>query len=90
MKFHIPFTISSIERLKRNPILFHFLIRYKKKSKLEEHLENSDTGITREQYLNISFKSFSASFIMLYIISTTVLFFLKINLFYLLSFVFIG
>jgi len=86
MKFHIPFTISSIERLKKKPILFNFLIRHKKESKLQDYLENSDTGLTREQYLNIVFKSFSFSFIILYVISTTVLVFLGVKLFYLLSF----
>ena len=81
MKFKIPFTISSIDRLKKRPILFRSFIKHKKKSKLQNYLDNSDTDITREQYLNIVYKSASLTFIVLFALSTTVLAFTRVKLF---------
>ena len=72
MKFHIPFTFSSIERLKKRPLLFKALQKHKKYSKLDYYLENSDSGITREQYLNICIQSFITSFILISVITTTI------------------
>ncbi len=87
MKFHIPFTFSRLEKLKKKPILFKFLLARKKDSKLAFYLDNSDSGIEREEYLNIVFRSFIGSFVFLYIIFTTLFAFLKFELFYLLSLV---
>lgn len=85
MKFHIPFTFSKLEKLKKKKIIFKSLKKYKKDSKLSFYLENSDSGIEREQYLNITIKSLIINFILSYIILTTVFALFKINLFYLLS-----
>ena len=73
MKFHIPFTFSRIERLKKRPILIKSLQQRKKYSNLDYYLENSNAEITREQYLNICVQSFLTSFIIVMIISTTIM-----------------
>lgn len=85
MKFHIPFAFAEIEKLKRRSrgLLPH--IKYKKKSKLRYYLENSNTEITREEYISIVMRNFFMNFIFLFIISTTILVFLKIRLPYLLG-----
>ncbi len=87
MRFHIPFTISSLEKLKRKPILTRKILKYKKDSKLTFYLENSDSGIKREEYLNIVARSFLLSFILLYVIFTTVFGVLHVKLYYLMAFV---
>jgi len=70
-KFHIPFTVSEVDRQKKKPMLFRFLIRHKKKSQLNFYLKNTDTGLNREQYLNIVFKSFTFSFLVLFVLLST-------------------
>ena len=84
----MPFTIRSVEKLKRKPGLFKALVRHKKKSKLQDYLKDSDTVLSREEYLNICLRSFAFYFIFLYIISTTILALIKVKFFYLLSFAF--
>ena len=73
MKFHIPFTFSKIEQLKKRPMLIKALLQRKKYSKLDYYLENSDAGITREQYLNICAKSFITNFIIVMAVATTIM-----------------
>ncbi len=79
MKFHIPFTFSNIDRLKKRPLLLKALQQRKKYSKLDYYLENSDSGVTREQYLNISAYSFIMSFIIVFTVITTILFLTKVT-----------
>ena len=45
MKFTIPFTFSSIDKLRKKPILVKALIKHKKDSKLEFYLKNSEAQI---------------------------------------------
>jgi len=85
MKFHVPFTISEIEKLKRKPKFFKSLIKYKKKSSLQYYLDNSDTGITREEYLNVVLRSFSFFFLLLTVIFTTILALLSVKSFFILG-----
>ena len=82
MKFKIPLTFSDIERLKKKSKFFSLKIRHKKNSKLDEYLKSCDISITREEYWGICLRSFFLSFIVLFLFSTTILFFLKVNLFY--------
>ena len=82
MKFHIPFTISGIEKLRKRPQIFKSIIKYKKKSRLQHHLNNSDTNITREEYLNIVYRSFVIYFIILSVVLTTILALLNVKLFF--------
>jgi len=81
MKFRIPFTISNVEKLRKKPKFFKSVIKHKKKSKLQYYLDNSDTGFTREEYLNIALRSFLFIFIILTVILTTVLGSLNVKLF---------
>jgi len=83
MKFHIPFTLSNIERLKRKSRFFRSRIKYKKESKLNTNLESAEIKLNREEYLGICLRSFFLSFIILFAVSTTILAFLSIKLFYL-------
>ena len=78
-KFRIPFTVSNIERLKKKPIVFRMLIGHKKKSKLDFYLQNTDTGINREQYLNIVYKSFAITFLLLFVVLSTVFIFIEVG-----------
>lgn len=79
MKFHIPFTFTNVERLKKGTIILKGLQEHKKDSKLSYYLENSDINITREQYLNICANSFIRSFFILFIIVTTFLVILGVS-----------
>ena len=85
MKFHIPFTLSGIEKLKRRKIIFKFLVRHKKSSKLQDYLENSEAGITREQYLNVVSTTFFLSFTTVFLLSTPLFVLLGIKLPFLFS-----
>jgi len=83
MKFHIPFTFSEAEKLKKRSRVFLSRIKYKKESKLGNLLESSNIEITREEYLSICLRGFVSSFVALFIISTTLLALLGVGLFYL-------
>lgn len=73
----IPFTISSIDKLKKRSSLFIKLIK-PKKTKLSEYLKNGDFNISREEYLGICYRNFikiffvyfTVIFIILYIINS--------------------
>lgn len=73
MKFHIPFTISRIQRLKQRSHLVSLWISRKRHSKLEEYLITADVPLTREEYLGTSFISFAITFIIVYLLATTAL-----------------
>ena len=83
MKFHIPFTFLNVEKLKRKSKFFSSRIKDKKKTKLEYNLKNSGVDLSREEYLAICLRSFFLAFIILFVISTTILAFSGIKLFYL-------
>lgn len=85
MKFKIPFTASPIEKLKKRTKFFASRQKYKKSSKLSSYLKNSGIDISREEYLGIVLRTFIISFLFLFIISTTILFFYKIRQFYLIG-----
>ena len=82
MKFHIPFTFSHIEVLKRKA-KFLPKIKYKKGTKLEEDLINSNISISREEYLAICLRSTLFSFGILIVVFTTLFFFIGLQFFYL-------
>lgn len=83
MKFNIPFTFSSLDKLRKRAKFFVSRIGHKKVSKLQENLKNAGTDLSREEYLGICARSFVYVFLFLFIISTTVLFFLNVAQFYL-------
>jgi len=85
MNFHIPFTFSSLEKLKKRSVFFQKYIKHKKKSKLSDNLKNSGIELSREEYLGISRRTFLISFIFLFLLSTTFLALLGVKLFLLLG-----
>ncbi|MDD5192461.1 MAG: type II secretion system F family protein [Candidatus Nanoarchaeia archaeon] len=88
MKFQIPLTFSEIEKLKIRSRFIASHIKYKPKSKLEENLKNSGIDISREEYIAICINTFFVIFIILFVVSSTVLIFLNIKYFYFLGFIF--
>jgi len=86
MRFQIPLTFSPIEKLKIRSRFLASHIQYKSKSKLEGDLKNSGIDISREEYISICLNTFFVLFIVLFIISSTILIFLRIKYFYLLGF----
>lgn len=86
MKFKIPFTRTNAEVLKKKSKFFLKRVGYKKDTKLERDLKNSDIELTREEYLAICLRSFSIVFVFLFVLSTTILVLLKVGLFYLFGF----
>jgi archaeal flagellar protein FlaJ len=83
MKFHIPFTFSEVDKLKKRSKFFSSRIRYKKKSKIGDYLESSEIGLSREEYLGISVRSFFISLVVFYFLFSTFLLLFGIRLFYL-------
>lgn len=83
MKFRMPFAFSDIEKLRRRSKFFLGKIKPKKKTSLGDNLKNSDVDLSREEYLSICLRSFFLSFIILFVISTTILAFFSIRFFYL-------
>jgi flagellar protein FlaJ len=83
MKFHIPFTISKLEKLKAKSGFFLTKVRYKKDSKLSKHLENSNIEITREEYLAICYRNLTITFVVLFMVFMSSLILLRVKLFFL-------
>jgi len=73
MKFHIPFTFSSTEILKKRSSFFSKYFHHKRKSKLADNLKESASDLTRNEYLSIVMRSFFFYFILLYLVATTIL-----------------
>jgi len=86
MKFRIPLTFSDIRKLKSRSKFFLSRIKPKKNTKLEEHLQNSDIDITREEYLAICLRSFFMAFLILFVVGSTVLLIMRVKLFFLFAF----
>ncbi|MFH1291251.1 MAG: type II secretion system F family protein [archaeon] len=86
MKFIIPFTTSTITRLKANAKFFSSRFRHKKESSLGEYLKGVDVNLTREEYLGIVLKSFVNLFVFLFFLFNAIFVIIGINLFYILSF----
>ena len=82
MKFRIPFTFSDIDKLKDKSEYFIHRLKRKEKSKITERLKFLGLGISREEYLGICARSFVINFIVLYVISTTIMALFRMNLFY--------
>ena len=85
MNFKIPFTFSRLDQLKKRAKPISSKIRYKKESALSNYLKNSGIELGREEYIAICLRTFIICFVFLFIISTTVLAFLKVGRFWLLG-----
>ncbi|MCU0642182.1 MAG: type II secretion system F family protein [archaeon] len=81
MIFKIPFTFSSPEILKKKSRFISSRLKHKKTSRLSDYLRNSDASLTREEYLAICIRSFLITFISLYIIFSTLCFFIGASAF---------
>ena len=68
MKFRIPFAFSPIDKLKKRSAYFKKYIKYKKESSLKRHLEISDSGIKREDYLAICMRGYLISFLSIFLV----------------------
>lgn len=79
MKFKIPFSFASLDKLKKRSEYFKKFVAQKKNSKLRDMLSGSDIPLTREEYLSICISGFVTSFIVLFILSSTVLYFFGIS-----------
>ena len=86
MKFVIPFTFSSIKKLKSRSRPFSSRFRHKKNSSLEGYLEWIGVDLTREEYLGIVSRSFVNLFLSLFIIFNVTLMIFGIKSFYLIGF----
>ena len=87
MNFKIPFTISDIEKLKKKSKFFSSKIHYKKESLLENYLKSADIDLNRQEYFGIVIRLFLNSFPIFLILTTTLLFFLKVGPFILFGFI---
>ncbi len=85
MKFHIPFTMAGIDRLKGRYSFFSFYPKHPRSSKLQRYLDKLEFKITEKEYFSICFGSFAMSFFIFYIISSTILILLNVRLALLLS-----
>lgn len=74
MTFHIPFTISSLNRLKIKSKRYTKIFSVKRESKLKEYLSKAEVEITREEYLGIVARSTLIFSITTYLILTTGIF----------------
>lgn len=83
MKFKIPFTFSSVEKLRRRSKIF--VPRVRKKTKLSDYLENAGVDLSREEYIGIGKRSFVISFMIVFLISGALLAFFQISYFYLIA-----
>lgn len=85
MAFRIPFTFSGIEVIKKRIGGSKYFVSHKKSSKFQEHLDNSNVDITREEYIAFCTRSFLTSFITVTLILGLILFFLGVSYFYLIA-----
>ncbi|MBI5804049.1 type II secretion system F family protein [Candidatus Pacearchaeota archaeon] len=79
MKFRIPFSMFSLDRLKKRSLFLKRFVKYKKDSLLEDRLANTDSGLKREEYLAICLNGFVNSFLLFFILSSTALLLFGVN-----------
>ena len=84
MKFRIPFTLTSIERQK-NTSRFFMIKKGIEKSPLQEALDDANLDLTAEEYRAIARKRFITSFLVLYVLASTILVVMKIEKAFLIS-----
>ncbi len=85
MEFHIPFTFSDIETLKKKSNFIRVYIKTRGNSKLQNTLSNNDINLSHEDYLAICIRHCLISFLVLYIVLSTILFFMNASKPFLLS-----
>ncbi|MBX4212201.1 type II secretion system F family protein [Candidatus Pacearchaeota archaeon] len=86
MKFKIPFTMASLDKLKKRAAYLRKYIKYRKNSPYGAYLENSDMNLTREEYLSIVLNKFIILFVVLILVLMPTLVLAGISSPYLISF----
>ncbi|MFH1290239.1 MAG: type II secretion system F family protein [Nanoarchaeota archaeon] len=79
MKFRVPFTFSPIDKLKKRSSFFKRFVGYRKQSRIADYLKNSDIDLTREEYLSICVGGFISSFLVLFVVTSTLFILLNIK-----------
>ena len=80
IEFRIPFSYSSLDKLKNRSAFLHRFVPYKKDSKLKDLLEDGEIEVSREQYISICLFGALTTFVFTLIISSTIFFILKVSL----------
>ena len=83
--FRIPLADSNIEKLKSRSKLFSARFHHKRKSALQGYLREIDVNLTGEEYLGIVLRSFVNTFLILFIVFSSILMIGDISLFWLYS-----
>ncbi|MBX4196279.1 type II secretion system F family protein [Candidatus Pacearchaeota archaeon] len=73
MKFRIPFTVASLDKLKKRADYLRKYVKYKKNASLHLYLENCDVTISREEYLSIVLNKFIVAFVIVLLVLTPTL-----------------
>ena len=74
MKFHIPFTIASLNRLKIKSRRYSKIFGVKRDSNLKDYLAKAEVDITREEYLGIVLRSSLIFSLITYIFISTIIY----------------
>jgi len=85
MKFRVPFSTASLEKLTKRSVFFRRFIRAKKESRLKNALAMCDLEIKREEYLAICLQGAVSAFIAVLLVTSFSFVLLKINYAILLS-----
>jgi archaeal flagellar protein FlaJ len=85
MHYKIPFTFSNLDNLKKKSEFILQYIKPSKESKIGDNLKNSGIHLTREEYLAICIWTFMISFLIIFVITTTMLIIFQISKFYLIG-----
>ena len=85
MKFQIPFTFSSPEKLKHNSRFFVQFFKHKKDSRIGEYLKNIDIALSRQEYLSICTRTAVIFFSIVFILASTAFFIFNVKYFYFIS-----
>lgn len=88
MNFKVPFSFSSLDKLKKRSAYFVRFVRPKKNSMISFYLNNADVGVTREDYLAICVRGILLSLGGAFVASTTLLYILGVKSFIILSVLF--
>src|SRR3989344_643551 len=87
MKFQIPFTISTVELLKkRSSFLKKRNDREDRNLKFQQFLDATDTSLTYNDYIAICIRSFAIFFILFYILFAILFVIIKLKMPFVMSF----
>jgi pilus assembly protein TadC len=79
LKFKIPFSAASVDKLKKRSLAFKRFAGYKRESSIGTNLKNADIDLTREEYLSICISGFVNAFLLLFVIFSTALILINIE-----------